>query len=211
MSTSLPPVLQRRHTMAHDKDAQGRSEVIEGYIAQSVEYAYASLLEDARFLLSSASATALDMGCDNGYALHHLNLHHNFSRAHLVGVDPYYTHNHWNMDLRRLAMDDPALPGLLGGRMFDLIILNHALEHVSNPYIVMQNVHRLLRTNGVVFIAVPHANSEWAQWDGHYSIWTTEWLKRFMRINGFDVLRNCEQEFRPGCVEVWGTFSKGGV
>lgn len=39
---------------------------------------------------------------------------------------------------------------------FDLIEADHLLEHLENPFKVMKEIHRILKTGGEVIIKVPH-------------------------------------------------------
>lgn len=51
-----------------------------------------------------------------------------------------------------------AQAGLPGGR-FDLCVLADVIEHVRNPLAFLQEVHRLLKPGGTVFIATPSLDS----------------------------------------------------
>jgi glycosyltransferase involved in cell wall biosynthesis/SAM-dependent methyltransferase len=38
---------------------------------------------------------------------------------------------------------------------FDFVILSHLIEHVANPFFVIQDAHRILKENGVLYISTP--------------------------------------------------------
>ena len=42
---------------------------------------------------------------------------------------------------------------------FDLVILNHTLEHMDNPVQVLKKVHRILKKDGLVYVDVPNFGS----------------------------------------------------
>lgn len=42
---------------------------------------------------------------------------------------------------------------------FDLVILNHALEHIRNPLVLLTKVRRILKKDGLLFIDVPNFGS----------------------------------------------------
>lgn len=210
-----------RHTSAHRKDENGRSLEIEGYIQQGLEWMSRGLGWRLPYGLGNPDGSrpplsVLDMGCDYGYALQVLHGSANRALIRSVGIDPFYSSNPFGFDLRRHSMDDPTLPFLLQDRVgilrrarggFDLAVLNHSLEHVPNPYLVMQNVRALLKpSNSVVFIAVPDERDPWSRWEGHYTIWTKSWLVRFMQMNGFRPIAAKVVELRPDHHEIWGLF-----
>jgi SAM-dependent methyltransferase len=45
---------------------------------------------------------------------------------------------------------------LPGDSRFDIVVINHVLEHVSDPVVFLQDVRRLLASGGFVHIAVPN-------------------------------------------------------
>ena len=44
-------------------------------------------------------------------------------------------------------------------KQYDLIINSQTLEHVDNPKIIIKNMMKLSKKNGVIFITVPYPNS----------------------------------------------------
>jgi len=52
---------------------------------------------------------------------------------------------------------------------FDAVVLNHVVEHVSNPVLFLQQVRALLRPGGFVHLAVPNVKS----WDAALAGWTS--------------------------------------
>lgn len=61
------------------------------------------------------------------------------------------------------------LATLTGESRFDVIVMNHVLEHVHQPIEFLQDVRRLLVPGGVVHIAVPSI----ACWEAGFSGWTS--------------------------------------
>jgi 2-polyprenyl-3-methyl-5-hydroxy-6-metoxy-1,4-benzoquinol methylase len=51
--------------------------------------------------------------------------------------------------------EDVSLPE----KYFDLVILNHTLEHVENPVEVLSKIKRILKNDGLVFVDVPNFGS----------------------------------------------------
>jgi 2-polyprenyl-3-methyl-5-hydroxy-6-metoxy-1,4-benzoquinol methylase len=52
--------------------------------------------------------------------------------------------------------------------VFDVIVMNHSLEHMKNPTEVVQECARTLKPNGLLVIAVPNINSLQARWGGKH-------------------------------------------
>lgn len=82
---------------------------------------------------------------------------------------------------------------------FDLVILNHTLEHLQNPKEVLEKLHDLLIDDGVLLIDVPNFGSLSARifktsWfallpEEHYWHFTFNSLSRLLHSSGFKVLK----------------------
>lgn len=80
-------------------------------------------------------------------------------------------------------------------KKYDLIILNHTLEHLKNPVLALSKIHKLLKSNGLLFIDVPNfgglrAKLEKADWslllpEEHYFHFTKESLDFLFEKSGF--------------------------
>jgi 2-polyprenyl-3-methyl-5-hydroxy-6-metoxy-1,4-benzoquinol methylase len=68
-----------------------------------------------------------------------------------------------------VAMHSEPLATLGGEDRFEVIVMNHVLEHVHKPVAFLQDVRRLLVTGGVVHISVPNI----ACWEAGLSGWTS--------------------------------------
>lgn len=68
-----------------------------------------------------------------------------------------------------IPMHGEPLASLVVKGCFDVIVMNHVLEHVQQPVKFLQNVYSLLAPSGVVYIAVPNI----ACWESVLSGWTS--------------------------------------
>lgn len=66
-----------------------------------------------------------------------------------------------NMKARKIKIVEPdivadgeTLDGI-GDRTQDFVIANHVIEHFQNPIRFFKNVHRVLRDDGILFLAIP--------------------------------------------------------
>jgi 2-polyprenyl-3-methyl-5-hydroxy-6-metoxy-1,4-benzoquinol methylase len=68
-----------------------------------------------------------------------------------------------------IGMHSEPLSTLSGDSRFDVIVMNHVLEHVHRPIEFMSDVRRLLAPGGVVHVAVPNI----ACWEAALRGWTS--------------------------------------
>ena len=71
-------------------------------------------------------------------------------------------------DAYGITMHGESLATLAGDNRFDVIVMNHVLEHVEHPVELLKDVLRLLGPGGVAHIAVPNV----ACWEAGLSGWT---------------------------------------
>jgi SAM-dependent methyltransferase len=138
---------------------------------------------------------SLDVGCGIGY----FPLVMQYLGMNAYGVEPgdfddelskRYNLNIFNGTLLEAKYDD---------NFFDLITVNHILEHVSNPYKLMIELNRILKENGHIIIATPISDSfafklfgkYWAQIDTprHLFIFSNDVLKKYAEKCGFEVIK----------------------
>jgi len=94
--------------------------------------------------------TVLDIGCSNGVFL---DL---FKNSETWGVEPSTTAKSLQSTAHKIIntyFEKARLPQ----NYFDLVIMNHTLEHVVDAEIVLVKVYRLLKKGGILFIDVPNA------------------------------------------------------
>jgi len=185
------------HTAHHGKDESGRAPIIEGYIRQSVDFAFSNMGS------TGSAVKMMDVGADYGYAMHYAATTYG---AQVWGLEPYTQSNVWGLNIMQGSVEDPALQYRWLAATWpkvDLLFLNHVLEHFCDPHVALMNLRHLLKPDGWIFVATPEANSEWALWDGHLSIYTRPFTDYLMNMHGFMVEARDEKEFRPGNVELW--------
>lgn len=87
----------------------------------------------------------------------------NFPKKLNLGSGQFPKEGFLNVDFSPLAnpdmiidMNNPKNLEVLPRDHFELIIMDHVLEHLSDTFGIMKQVHRLLAPGGVVEIRVPH-------------------------------------------------------
>jgi SAM-dependent methyltransferase len=103
-----------------------------------------------------------------------------------------------------VKFEDAKLPN----DYFDLVVLNHTLEHLDKPREVLIKINTILKEGGVVFIDVPNFGSlsskllgnKWPYLlpEEHKSQFTKENLTKLLKENEFDILH---WESRSGMFE----------
>ncbi len=118
----------------------------------------------ARFLARHlpAKARVLDVGCGRGVAL--CTLADRGLECHGFEVSPEAVQG---IDSRIHVRVAPSLAeaAYLEG-FFDKVILWHVLEHVPNPRELIAEIHRILKPNGELIVAVPNFSSWQSRWAG---------------------------------------------
>ncbi len=81
---------------------------------------------------------------------------------------------------------------------FDLITMNHVLEHVAHTPVFMQEVRRILSHDGLLFISLPNVlawkfyvlrgSYDWTFHNEHYIHFSVTTLALFLNRYGFDVI-----------------------
>ncbi|MCZ3367520.1 MULTISPECIES: class I SAM-dependent methyltransferase [Methanobacterium] len=145
-----------------------------------------SLVENGNFL---------DVGCGIGY----FPLVMKYLGMNAYGVEPgkidRELSEQYNLDITTGTL----LEAKYNDNFFDLITLNHVLEHVDNPSEIMKELHRILKPNGFLVIATPISDSlafkifgkYWAQLDSprHLFLFSTSVLKKYSEKYGFDIIK----------------------
>lgn len=93
-----------------------------------------------------------------------------------------------------IQSSDPAAAMKALGRRFDVIALWHSLEHLRDPWIVLQTAAKHLAPQGILLVAVPNIESHdfaalqanWVHLDAprHLFFYTASWLDRICRVHG---------------------------
>lgn len=145
--------------------------------------------------------TVLDIGCSNGIFL---DLYKNLETW---GVEPSEV-GYRIKDVRHRIIHEFFEKAKLPQNYFDLIIMNHTLEHVKDAEIVLTKIYRLLKKDGILFIDVPNAGGLGAKIMGdrwpyklpkeHSYQFTRALLSKMIEDSGFKVLH---WESRSGLFE----------
>jgi 2-polyprenyl-3-methyl-5-hydroxy-6-metoxy-1,4-benzoquinol methylase len=116
-----------------------------------------------------AKGNLLDMGCGTGAFLNTMKE----KEWNVKGIEPDQDARKLAKQLYGLSIDEPAIMNELKDHSFDAITLWHVLEHVHHLHEYVEQLKRLLKPAGKLFIAVPNYQSKdaaayrlyWAAYD----------------------------------------------
>lgn len=143
----------------------------------------------------------LDIGCSNGVFL---DL---FKNSETWGVEP--SESGYKMkDVRHKIVHEYFEKAKLPENYFDLVIMNHTLEHVKDADLILHKIHKILKKNGILFIDVPNSGGLSSKILGdkwpyrapgeHTYQFTKESLSKIIEVSGFNILH---WESRSGLFE----------
>lgn len=99
---------------------------------------------------------------------------------------------------------------------FDTIIMSHVMEHILDPYFILNKIYDWLKSDGVLLVSVPNAKSlhrlvavemgllnneyELNKRDeelGHYRVYDLEMLRSQVEKAGFNIIKSGGYFFKP--------------
>ncbi|MCO6498250.1 MAG: class I SAM-dependent methyltransferase [Chitinophagaceae bacterium] len=149
------------------------SDTAKGIVNQLYHTVRKQTLKDKQKLIERISGkqkgNLLDIGSGTGGFLHTMQS----AGWNVTGIEPDEIARKNARTLHQLETFDSGHLQSLENKSFDVITMWHVLEHVHQLDYQMKELHRLLKDNGVIFIAVPnhtsydaeHYGTFWAAWD----------------------------------------------
>jgi len=168
-------------------------------IAKEIDHVFRSY-----FKKNNNQICVLDYGCGSGWCCSQL-----MQKGYdVIGVD-------FNPEMIRVSKKIFGVNAFLEQekdswkiRKFDAIIINHVLEHVSNPVELLSKLRDSLSINGIVFISVPNRDFIRARKKlrlgqlpaanyppHHITFWSVRSLNHVLSASGYKVLRCFEQAY----------------
>lgn len=162
---------------------------------------------------SKSPKKVLEIGCSNGVFL---NL---FTDSETWGVEPSNNAKRINNKKHKIIhefFEKTKLPF----NYFDLVIMNHTLEHVESAEIVLEKIYKILEPGGLLFIDVPNAGGLGSKLLGnkwpyrlpneHTYQFTKSSLSKMVNKMGFKILhwesRSGLFELANPILDIWQSF-----
>jgi SAM-dependent methyltransferase len=149
--------------------------------------------------------TVLDFGCGGGYLLNNITCKRKMGieinesareEAQKNGVEAYESFNN---------LEDSYI---------DIIISNHALEHVTSPFETLKSLYPKLRSGGKIIFVVPHqdTNEEYDPNDpnNHLYTWNQQTLGNLFRHAGYKILKveAIQHQWPPNYKEIFAKYGE---
>ena len=152
---------------------------IVGFFTNPFFFARRALYDNIAKLAPHIKGEILDVGCGQK------PYKHLFSYTQYIGIEVEQEgHDHTNEDVD-VFYDGKHIP--FNDNHFDSAITSQVLEHVFEPDAFLREIHRVLKPEGTLLLAVPFV------WDEHeqpydYARYSSFGLKYLMEKNGFQVI-----------------------
>lgn len=166
---------------------------------------------------SLKNGTLLDIGCGTGYFLNAMRL----KKWIVTGIEKSEPTRTFAHDKFGLNIQDSDYLYQIPAKVKDVITLWHVLEHLEKLNDVMDNLHRILKDDGVLFIALPnkasadanHYNENWAAYDVPRHLWhfSPNDFKLFAEKHNFDLIATKGMKFDPFYISMLSEKNKGSV
>lgn len=142
--------------------------------------------------LAKKDSSIVDIGCGDGYLIKRLA---EIGYTDLTGVDAFVPDEKLSdKNVKLIKGDAFSLE-----RKYDLIILSHSFEHMSNPNYVIKKLSESLNDDGVILLTIPVSKSRlfrkygkfWSQLDAprHLFLHTPKSMKIICHNNGLKISR----------------------
>lgn len=187
--------------MRHDYEDKEIAEKVNSYRAKSVKSLTGFLTNVPG---SENFSSFLDVGCGDDVDIK-LFKELNSNYDYCVGIDKYLDNTDYN---EHMVYGDwyTMSEDVFCNQNFDVVYLNHSMEHAANIYALMQQISSMQKRGGVLFVAVPDGNSEFGYGitssTTHFSVITKGFLNTTLQRFGYNVSVE-EREFRSGSPEIW--------
>jgi len=140
----------------------------------------------------------LDVGCGNGEFLARMRQ----QGWEVEGVEIDAKAIEWARAKHGLMVHQGPLERLqFPGDMFDAITMNHVIEHVHDPVLLLRECLRIQKPEGSLVVATPNVNSLAHRWFGRN--WSNLDAPRHLRLFTRRNLKECAMRAGFRSVEVW--------
>jgi len=135
--------------------------------------------------------TIVDFGCGGGFLLQTLKGRRKIG----IEINPI-ARDHAN---KECGVECYSSPSEVDDGVADVVISNHALEHVPYPIGMLKELHRILKPNGILVLCVPidmqrdQGRFQTDDQNNHLHTWTTQLLGNTLIESGFSVEKISER------------------
>ena len=172
------------HETTSDPDGKHRQ------LLEEREHSLAGIKEITDYLLGAAPCKILDVGCGLGWLLSTLD---NSWDKHGIEISKFAS----NHATKFGKIHNGTLEDFDEVLKFDLIVMNHVIEHLEDPVSALQKIYKLLKPGGTFIIGTPDFDSAAARRYGsnfrllhdptHISLFSSDSMHRCLRDQNFKI------------------------
>ena len=125
----------------------------------------------------SVSKKVLDLGSGEGIFVEVCK----DNKIDAYGLDAY---------LNGIDFEKDKIPFL--DEQFDFIILTSLIEHIGNPQLLLNEIHRVLKKGGLIIITTPNFKYSYSSFyddPTHIKPYTKKSIEKILHLNNFEVVR----------------------
>jgi 2-polyprenyl-3-methyl-5-hydroxy-6-metoxy-1,4-benzoquinol methylase len=107
----------------------------------------------------SSSGRLLDIGCGIGLLLNVAKSHgYQVEGVEISDYAANFARTNLGLDVKNCSLQDAHY----ARSSFDIVVINHVLEHLEDPKTTLEEIHRILKPNGLLVAGVPNFGSWFA-------------------------------------------------
>jgi len=135
------------------------------------------------YIKSYKEEPILDIGCRDGHILEILK-ENGFTNLHGLDVVKKYL---IDKDVNYYNCDAAQMDKIFDEESFSAVIISHVLEHMVDPDIVINQIHRILKPDGMLYIEIP-LESKIRPDQGHFTFFKKPKHLYTLLENKFEIL-----------------------
>ncbi len=156
-------------------------------------------------LINNSVQTVLDLGCGAGNVSFYLNRDGMFEVCGIDITDSYIKFCKQRAKKEKVDIEFKTYNGKIipyDDESFDAVVSSEVIEHVEKPKQYLQEINRVLKDDGILFLTTPNYKSFWPvlEWiadkfsltpkmkdEQHINFYNPKTLKRLLEKNSFDI------------------------
>jgi 2-polyprenyl-3-methyl-5-hydroxy-6-metoxy-1,4-benzoquinol methylase len=165
---------------------------------------FRSVLSKVSAMLGRPALDILEIGSGGGTFVQYANS----TGHHTTGTEvtkEYADMSSESLNGRIVYVERDGYTDRFGCASFDLIYMEHVFEHVLHPEAILVQIRQMLRSGGILFLAVPNMDSlssrlqgkywAWARPPDHLYFYNQSNLSRLLEKHGFTVAESFARDY----------------